>query len=134
MTTYTIRPTSKGFGVFHGRTWLGRPKLVEEHDRLYSAEMHALHLVTQDYHKLLDYDRLSNQTMSTDMMKPRASEEHVYTALVLAGKRPPGGDTPDEEYAGGTYAAPIARAVLQAYFAKHPPLAQPEPAPLLFRR
>ncbi len=32
------------------------------------------------------------------------------------------GDTPDEEYAGGAYAAPIARAILQAYFAKHPPL------------
>lgn len=88
MSTYTIRPTSKGFGVYGGRTWFGRPKLIEDHDRLYNAEQHALHLVTQDYHRLLDYHRLTNQTMSTDMMNPRVNEEHVYTALVLAGKKP----------------------------------------------
>lgn len=42
------------------------------------------------------------------------------------------GDTPDEEYGGGAYAAPIAKAVLEAYFAKHPPLVNAAPKPLTF--
>lgn len=88
MSTYTIRPTGKGFGVFSGRTWLGKPRIVADHERLFEAEMHALHCVTQDYHKQLDYHRLTNQTMTTEMMIPRTNEEHIYTALVLAGKRP----------------------------------------------
>lgn len=100
MTTYHIRPNSKGFGVYKGRNWLGRPKLIEQHDRLFNAELHALNLVTQDYHKLLDYRRLTNQIMSTDMLEPRANEEHIYTALLLAGKRPVGGDGTFDEISG----------------------------------
>lgn len=43
------------------------------------------------------------------------------------------GDKPDAEYGGGTFAAPIAKAVLEAYFAKHPPLTAPTATPpLLF--
>lgn len=88
MTTYNIRPYGDGFGIFKGRTIFGRPKLIQKHERLFDAEMHTLHLVTQDYHRELDYVRLTHQVMSTDMMQPRANEEHVYTALLLAGKRP----------------------------------------------
>jgi penicillin-binding protein 2 len=42
------------------------------------------------------------------------------------------GEKLDAEYAGGTYAGPIAKAVLQAYFAKHPPLTAPPPTPFSF--
>lgn len=100
MSTYLIRPNSRGFGIYLGRNWIGRPKLLQQHDRLFNAELATLHLVTQDYHKLLDYRRLTNQVMSTDMMEPRTSEEHVYTALLLAGKRPPGGDGSYDDISG----------------------------------
>jgi hypothetical protein len=88
MKTFTIRPTRRGFGVYSGRTIFGRMQLIEEHERLHTAEMHALHLVTKANHRLLDYDRVTHQTMSTAMCQPRTNEEHIYTALVLAGKKP----------------------------------------------
>ena len=96
MTSYTIRPTATGFGIFKGRTMFGRPKQVANRERLYDAEMYTLSLVAQDYHRELDYTRLTHQTMSTDMMNPRTSEEHIYVALSLAGKKPPGADDQDE--------------------------------------
>lgn len=91
MSTYTIKPVGNGFAVYGAeRTrFLRRPKEVARHERLFEAEMHALHLVTQDYHKELDYARVANQIMSTEMCVPRANEEHIYTALSLAGRRPP---------------------------------------------
>lgn len=87
MKAYTIRPTRKGFGIYSGRTILGRMKLVEEHERLFDAEQHALHLVTKANHRLLDYQRMPHQTMSTEQLQPRTNEEHIYTALLLAGKK-----------------------------------------------
>jgi penicillin-binding protein 2 len=53
----------------------------------------------------------------------------IAVAVVVSG------DLEDDEYGGGTYAAPIAKAVLEAYFAKHPPLTAPPTAePLTFGR
>jgi len=98
MSKYTIRPTRKGFGVYSGRTIFGRMKMIAEHERLWDAEVHTLHLVTQDYHRLLDYQRVTNQVMSTDMMEPRREEEHVYTALMLAGKKIPNADDTEDDY------------------------------------
>jgi hypothetical protein len=96
MSKYIIRPTRKGFGVYHGRTVFGRMKLVQEHERLWDAEQQTLHMVTQDHHRELDYRRVSNQVMSTNMMEPRNDEEHIYTALLPAGKKPANVDESEE--------------------------------------
>lgn len=96
-TSYTIRPAGRGFGIYRGRTIFGRMREVAYHDRLWDAEQHCLSMVTQDYHKELDYRRITNQTMSTDMMLPRQDEEHLYTALLLAGKKPRDGDDMENE-------------------------------------
>lgn len=88
MSKYIIRPTRNGFGIYNGRTLFGRMCKVAERERLWEAENAALYFATQDYHKQLDYRRVTTQVLSTDMMDPIASEEHIYTALVLAGKQP----------------------------------------------
>lgn len=50
----------------------------------------------------------------------------IAVAVMVAG------DKLDAEYGGGLYAAPIAKSVLEAYFAKRPPLAPPATRPLSF--
>lgn len=103
MSKYVIRPTRNGFGIYNGRTIFGHMRKIAERERLWEAENAAVFFATQDYHKQLDYRRLTTQVVSTDMMDPIASEEHIYTALVLAGKKPVNAVDEDD------YRAPIVK-------------------------
>lgn len=91
--TFRIEPAPDNHFVvvrFDRSFWKLKRTVIYQASRLQEAELHLCGVLDAEYMKELDRANYKATEYNVEHLYPRDSEEQVYTALILAGHRPPG--------------------------------------------